>query len=170
MDSSELDTLAKKDELLSRRWGGVFALDEFPKLIEPGRIFVVNDQPRHIYLGHWRLVSTYGASAVWFCSYGTPPKNPNVIRSLSKLKGPLVYNARQLQEYSTTTCSMHAIFIGMMLARDLELGEIIEKFYSRTDLLQNDYMVRQYIKTVFRLKSVPPLFDKEFLSQHAAHE
>ena len=166
MNSAQLDRLANKDVLLSRLWGGVLAADEVPDQLESGRIFVINDQPRHIHLGHWRLVYTFDPYTAWFCSYGIPPKNLEIIQTLHKLNKPLLYNKQQLQQFNTTTCAMHTLFVGMMLARDLELEEIIERFYSQTDLLQNDLMVQEYLRVVLDMKSVPPLFDTEFLTHH----
>ena len=170
MDGAELSNLASRDILLAPRWGGVFAVDQFPKNLQDGFIYVLSDQPSHVVKTHWRLISTIGPHIYFFCSYGTPPKNKKVILSLRKLGKPLIYNTRQLQLSGSQVCGLHVIFLAILLVRDFSLSSIIRNFYS-SNLLKNDLMVSSYISVCLRArKSVPQIFSSESRLKNDSHE
>ena len=159
MDTLQIESIATKDVLIRRYYKGTYALDRVPKNIAKNSLYIYNSDPENLSGRHWLLIDSLSASeemVFHYDSFGRKPTNPGIVSSLESLGLPVVYNDIQIQSVFSGVCAYHALFLSFFLARDFEIEEIFERFYTDNHLA-NDSLVFNFISSVFHLNTPFPL-------------
>ena len=71
MYTNQLENCLQSDPVICKQYGGVWALDQLPKFIDPlPRIYVINTQEStNTHSGHWVCIFSEGGQFDFFDSY-----------------------------------------------------------------------------------------------------
>ena len=144
MDALEIAKIAAGDWLFSQQFLGVFAANEIPAKIRPGKMLIANCCRRGLPGRHWILIYQKNLKICLFLdSYGLHPKFYGFTKHLPKMVR-LRYNTVQFQSLGSNSCALYCLFFGYNLVRNRTFEEIVHNFTA--DFPNNDRLVEQAIK------------------------
>lgn len=132
-------------------YGGIYPRDKLPKHISKTRpvAFIANthkhDQPGE----HW-VAFYFGKDgrAVYFDSYGEPPRYPEFITFLINNSATYVYNIERIQGFDKT-CGIYCLFFLYNMTKRLA-ANMFQKL-TITSWWKNDVWIRQWMRNHFSL-------------------
>lgn len=157
MDSEEIDCILQSDSAVKKKYTKkIYCFDNLPLKMKKNKFYIVNtlsSKNSFKIPGHWCIYLYYSDNKLAFIDpFGVfPPKKflDPMIRS-SDEKTILLYNNVQLQNYSTSTCAQHIIFLSTLFSHNYDLRTIFCKFYhvkNKTDFkfLKYDFIVNSFL-------------------------
>lgn len=150
MNSEELYQYIHNDYFMSRIFGGILHIDEFPQYnSNKSLIYIYNTLPSNsnaYELGHWTLILIHPNNEEklpneYFDSYGRSPLK-TYKNYLNVTSHPYIQNAVRLQGQGLT-CGHHVLFYYYHRARGYNMYNILN-IYENTSLLDNDKQVTKF--------------------------
>ena len=159
MDTRSLTYFMSKDKQISKFFKGVMPRDYLPKTLESNSLYVINSQTSQMPGRHWILLSTLSKYySAYICSLGQKPIHDHVVNSLRTANERVVYNDFKNQGDLSTVCGWHVIWTAGMLARGHDLLDLMTKFYTNQQYI-NDHAIVEIICTHFAVKEIIPIYD-----------
>lgn len=125
---------------------GIYPCNMIPKVNCRPAIYVINTSPvtpsqirkKGVIAGeHWVVVAlTRSHKAVYFDSFGFPPKEPDIINFVADNSNSLRYNTRMLQNPTSRVCGVYCVDFVLQLSKGVSLRAYISGF--KNDLYHND--------------------------------
>ena len=130
-------------------YGGIYPRDRLPKSLGRRRplAIIANTHRAHQPGLHW--VAFYFdryRKAVYFDSYGLPPKHSEFIRFLTDNASSYRYNTKRVQG-NDTTCGMYCLYFLMSMIR--KEGQKMLHHLTVRQFNDNDRWIRRWMKNVF---------------------
>ena len=152
MYTNQLENCLQSDPVICKQYGGVWALDQLPKFIDPlPCIYVINTQEStNTHSGHWVSIFSEGGQFDFFDSYG---KNPDFYSTLlcdfmQNTEGDTRVNRKRLQATSSAVCGHYCLYFAFYRCRGKPLKTIVQEvFTSNFDL--NDLYVYDFVRSHF---------------------
>lgn len=145
MWSNQIETVLTRDTKTQPVFGGVYASDQLPKDLLPGkRLYVANTDPASKPGQHW--VAFYfdqNGGCSYFDSYGFPPTQESFLTFIQNNANHWTFNTERIQHPKSTVCGHYCIFFGVHMCRGLKMGKIVSMFDADPRL--NDIMVVHFI-------------------------
>lgn len=113
----------------ARIFKGVFACDQLPANFSLPALFIVNLSPRSQPGTHWVSIYIDGwGTAVYFDSFGMPPRNIHILRFLKLHSKESKYNKKQVQHLSSIKCGRFACVFAVSMLRNIDLKPFFARF------------------------------------------
>ena len=150
MDSHQLREIIQRDPRMKSVFEGVFARNRVPVMVEKNedRAYIINmddvDEPG----SHWVLAYFRRREGLYFDSFGKPPES-HVYDWLKRNASEVIINDRTVQSDRSRYCGLFVIYVLYYLCRDVNLGQIVNRFVIR-DLMLNDYMLMKWLYKHFQ--------------------
>ncbi|DAC80298.1 TPA_asm: adenain [Terrapene box turtle adintovirus] len=167
MDTVQLSRVLSTDPYTKKNFLDVFPCDWLPgrKLSQRPLGLVVNTHPHNQPGEHWlALYLAERNRGEFFDSYGHPPNSvlfpKSIMKFLNKNATDMVFHNRQLQDPRSVACGYHCVFFLHHRSKGLSFDRIL-KLYSN-DLVQNDRMVMNFVKSKFKFLGMPSLAQNMF--------
>lgn len=155
MWTNQIEYLLNKDPGTRPVFGGVFASDELPEYIQPGkRLYVANTDRAHQPGQHW--VAFYFDSdggCCYFDSYGHYPLLDCFIAFMERNSKHWRFNYKRIQHAKSTLCGHYCVFFGIHVCRGKTMEQIAEMFDVDTNF--NDIMVADFINHYYNANVLP---------------
>lgn len=151
MNSYEISTILKSDELTKTLFKGVYAADQIPTVTTYPSAFVVNTDPRYRGGQHWVSIYFDGVKkGEFFDSYGNKPMHYSqyFVDCLQENSISYISNKVGLQSYSSNVCGFYCILYIYCKSRQMKMSEIVQMFTS--DKLYNDWTVTNFVNRNFK--------------------
>lgn len=119
---------------------GVFACNQLPFSFSLPALFIVNLSPSSQPGSHW--VSIYideQGDALYFDSFGLPPRNVDILRFLKLHSKKSMYNKKQVQHLSSIKCGRFACVFAVSILRNIDLKPFFARFSNNLKI--NDIVV-----------------------------
>jgi len=146
MNTSQLQKFAMADELLTKRFIGVFPADKLPRKSKKNTALIANTDPSNETGEHWvcffvddRHICTY------FDSYGNKPK-PQFQKFIKSAKD-LTTNNQRLQSSFSTCCGQYCLMYLSLRSRSYSHSQILNLFDA--NLEENDEFVVNWVNENF---------------------
>lgn len=123
-----------------RIFKGVFASNQLPSNFSLPALFIVNLSPSSQPGTHW--ISLYidkMGTALYFDSFGLPPRNTIILRFLKMHSKKSMYNKKQVQHLSSIKCGRFACVFAVSVLRDIDLSPFFARFSNNLKI--NDIVV-----------------------------
>jgi hypothetical protein len=139
----DIEDAARAHPLMYRVHAGTFSLDALPSLGLTGRPhhIVYNTSPSTESGSHW--ISIWLASdttAEVMDSLGNRPTQPEVLSFLRRHASRAVFNASQIQSWTSNTCGLYCLSHGLARCRGRSFAEWLSRFSECTH--ENDRMMQ----------------------------
>jgi hypothetical protein len=139
MNTIEIDDKLKKYKC----YVGTFARNQLPKRLNKNpAALVINSDADNQPGEHWTATFFKDSTCYYFDSFGFPPLHPDIRRFTDKHSCRLLYNTRQLQNVSATTCGMYCVVFVAMICKGMSFVDFIQMFSKSTS--DNDQIIRIY--------------------------
>ena len=129
MNELRISTILERDPVSRRRFGGVLAANELPRIVgQRPRVYVVNTDVRGLPGTHWTIFYfPRRGPAEFFDSMGHSPDyyHRQFKRFLIKHGPTYVYNRRRIQPYGTDTCGRYCIAFAKLRCRGWTMKRIV---------------------------------------------
>lgn len=146
MDTISLWKYSLKDKVLKKNFGGVFASDQLPRRKNKNKSFIVNLDPHHKPGSHWIAINFKNNVCYYFCSYGTPPANKNILSFIKRNSKSVEWSTSLYQSFTSQTCGKFCLYFLHRITRSKKL-----------DLIPNHVMHNEcVVKTFFEKLSESP--------------
>lgn len=145
------EEILKTNSFVRKVFGGVYTSDKLPRLVNNyPKAYVVNVDPSTRPGSHW--VAFYFASSEngeFFDSLGQRSESytSSFVLFLDRNCSQWTYNNRTLQSPFSNVCGKYCIYYLIYRCRRLEMSVITHKF--RKNLINNDYLVAEFVRTHF---------------------
>lgn len=151
MNTDQISSVLKTDELCHQIFKGVLARDQFISLshIEPSSLFVCNLDNSNEPGSHWITVYFSPSGVEYFDSYGLPPIFEDLHKFLLRYDAKYTYNAFQLQSMDTTVCGSYCIIYALLRSRNFSLREVVSTFAIANDSHSRDHGVGAYVNSTY---------------------
>ena len=149
MDTQRLRKILTSDTVIGSKFGGVFASDRLPRLIDKRkRLFIANTDPADKPGTHW-VAFYFGPNNVctFFDSYGKPPLLKSFKTFMEKNADCWIYNSQILQHPTSTVCGYYCIVFAHNMCRGSSLSKFLSVF--DVDRRFNDLMVVDFVRHHF---------------------
>ena len=163
MDSFQLKRVLEADALTKSSFRGVYASDQLRALPKPLHLpasYVINEDIASEKGSHWVvLYINEHRKAEYFDSYGEPPIKP-IQRFIRRLTwSPSTRNNVQLQNFNTQTCGPFCLLYLVRKAQGYSLENMIQTYFTTntSKLLQNDYLVRNFVCQCYQVHLTIPI-------------
>jgi hypothetical protein len=126
---------------------GVFANNKLPRRASKRTFIIVNDDPSYKNGSHWcALYVDENGLGYFFDSFGQPPRKTHV-RFLKENCRYWNYNAKQLQDQSSTLCGNYCVLFLLNFALGYCVDDFMKMFTSDTSL--NDVICEEIFQMYF---------------------
>ena len=149
MNSLQINNILKRK--LGHVFKGVYAIDQIAE-VKPSApaAYVINSKPITSFGEHWLAVYvTSNRKAVYFDSFGRPPRHTQIIKFLKKHSTKRTFSRKIIQNPFTVTCGEHCI---VFLSRFYCFKQIrlAVKPYG-PNLIKNDLWALKFVTKTYRL-------------------
>jgi len=150
MDSTTIQKILTRDQRTKNLFQGFSTPDlDFPKIVKTPALFILNTDTSDGPGIHWCIaVFTKKKMCEFFDPLGKNPASYGFDKSILKLYPKICFNEFPVQHSSAATCGHHCLFFAFHRARKMRPRRIMQK-YSRTDLVNNDHMVFDFVAKNF---------------------
>jgi len=150
MDSTTIRKILARDPRTKTIFQGFSSPDlDFPKIVKTPALFILNTDTSDGPGIHWcSAVFTKQKTCEFFDPLGKNPSTYNFDKSILKRCNKICFNEFPVQHDSAATCGHHCLFFAFHRARNMTPKRIMKK-YSRTDLVNNDHMVFDFVAKNF---------------------
>jgi len=170
--TTQLNYLARQDEMLAPIFVGVFAADELPSNPKKRlpQAYIVNTDPRTKPGTHWIAIYTERGQCELMDSYGIPyhwyqsPFQHWIDTHWEKVRS----NAMKLQTIQSNSCGQSALMYLKYKARGKSMEDFQNQFQAY-DYVYNDHKIEQIIKRVIVNELFYPShrLDKDQTNEHS---
>ena len=132
-------------------YGGIYPRDKLPRYIAKSRpVAIIANTHKHFQTGeHWvAFFFNKDGRAVFFDSYGEPPRYPEFTTFLINNSMSYVYNTQRIQGFDKT-CGIYCLFFLYNMTR-LTAPSMLQKL-TTSSWWENDAWIRQWMKLNFKL-------------------
>ena len=142
MDSDQIETFMKQDEMISKIFRGVYPIDLIPNDLPRPSIIVVNQDNSTGMGTHW-IVLHYKEDNMTehFDSVGKKPMK-YIYNLLISKNMSYMYNNKRVQNYGTNTCALFCLFYSFFSCRKVSFQHIMTMFSD--NLLANESIVIKF--------------------------
>lgn len=155
MWTNQIEDILKNDVATRPVFGGVYASDELPTHLHPGkRLYVANTDPASKPGQHW--VAFYFApngTCSYFDSYGLSPLKQSFVSFMERNADQWIYNHKRLQHAKSTLCGHYCIYFAVHICRGDPMQKIVRTF--DTDTRYNDILIADFIDHYYGTKVLP---------------
>jgi hypothetical protein len=157
MNSTEILTVLRSDQVLSQMIVGVFPIDKIPPPASVPSGFVINLDKHTLPGSHWvALYIDTNSKCEFFDSYGLEP-NKQIRNYIEKHFSVLKYNRKCVQKFFTASCGQLCIYFLVWRVRGVPMKTIAQSL----ELEYSDEFVVGFVNNLFRINTV--VYDKEFI-------
>ena len=161
MDEQEINCILNSNEIVKQHYTGtIYCADTLPLKLAKGKFYISNTkESTHNFdkePGHWVSILRYEDGSIFYSdSFGTFPSLQFWMTLLTSNNSSLGYQPYQLQNYSTTTCAIHAICWCTLFSYNCSPSQILEYVYHINDKdksvsnLDYDNYARQFMKSFY---------------------
>ena len=149
INGSVITHILKSDPYTSKWFQGYSTPDlPLPAIVRHKPALIVLNTDKSTGPGeHWCVVIINKNECEFFDSYGQSPEYYDFDVRFYDLCNTIYYNEFQIQG-DLPTCGHHCLFFSFHRARGIPVKQIIQKYYSPTDLLKNDRMVFSFVQKI----------------------
>lgn len=150
MDSTTIEKILSRDRRTKTIFQGFSTPDlDFPKIVKTPALFILNTDTSDGPGIHWCIaVFTKRKNCEFFDPLGKNPSKYGFHKPILKRCTRIRFNEFPVQHDSAATCGHHCLFFAFHRARKVAPRRIMDK-YSRTNLVNNDHMVFDFVARNF---------------------
>ena len=161
MDEQEINCILNIDETVKRHYTGtIYCADTLPLKLTRGKFYISNNkESTHNFdkqAGHWISILCYNDGSLYYIdSFGLFPSLPFWMSLLSTNSTKMGYQPYQLQNYSTTTCAIHAITFCTLFSYNFTPSQILKTVYDVDDKNKSvsnfdyDHYAQKFLKSFY---------------------
>ena len=155
MYNFEILSALETNKCINKYTYGVYPLDRIPRKVKSKPAFFVINTHKAKYNGeHWvAIYIPVKGYAIYFDSYGFPPRHTEIKTFLKNNSNKYIYNKRQLQSSVSVVCGEYCCMFLLYQCRKKNLKSFYTRF-GRKSLSSNDSKIQSSFKTSFNLQNV----------------
>lgn len=144
MNSREIEKILKSD----RNFIGCFAFDDLPDFPKkfPAKI-IINTGSIKTKGDHWISMLLTSKECFYFDSFGLPIINHKILEYLRERYTTLAYSDVCIQDFASDMCGAFCIAF-LKNVKDRKSYERFIESFSSYNMLENDNMMKNYLKTI----------------------
>lgn len=171
MYNFEILNALETNKYINKHSYGVYPLDLIPSKVKSKPIFFIVNTHKAKYKGeHWvAIYIPIKGYAIYFDSYGFPPRHAEIKTFLKNNCFKYKYNKRQVQSIVSTLCGEFCCMFLLYQCRKKNLKSFYTRFGNK-NLMVNDKKIKLSFRSAFKLKNVFEYYERCSMYQNCAQK